>query len=293
MMKMSWRILVISTVSKIDLQLGYLVVRNEKITKVHLSEIHTLIVESTAVSLTAALLNELIKRKIKVIFCDEKRNPSSELLPYYGSHDTSSKIRSQLKWRKDFMRELWQEIVKEKIRNQKENLKKFKRPNVDLLESYIKQVEINDISNREGHAAKVYFNSLYGMNFSRSLDISVNHALNYGYSLILSSFNKEIVANGYLTTIGIFHDNMFNQFNLSCDLMEPFRPFVDRFIYEMEVDKFEKEEKLEILTVLNKEVMIDGKQQHITNAIKIFCKSVFDSLNEMDISLIRFPKDEL
>ena len=290
---MSWRILVISTVSKIDLQLGYLVVRNEKITKVHLSEIHTLIVESTAVSLTAALLNELIKRKIKVIFCDEKRNPSSELLPYYGSHDTSSKIRSQLKWRKDFMRELWQEIVKEKIRNQKENLKKFKRPNVDLLESYIKQVEINDISNREGHAAKVYFNSLYGMNFSRSLDISVNHALNYGYSLILSSFNKEIVANGYLTTIGIFHDNMFNQFNLSCDLMEPFRPFVDRFIYEKEVDKFEKKEKLEILTVLNKEVMIDGKQQHITNAIKIFCKSVFDSLNEMDISLIRFPKDEL
>ena len=290
---MSWRILVISTVSKIDLQLGYLVVRNEKITKVHLSEIHTLIIESTAVSLTAALLNELIKRKIKVIFCDEKRNPSSELLPYYGSHDTSSKIRSQLKWRKDFMRELWQEIVKEKIRNQKENLKKFKRPNVGLLESYIKQVEINDISNREGHAAKVYFNSLYGMNFSRSLDISVNHALNYGYSLILSSFNKEIVANGYLTTIGIFHDNMFNQFNLSCDLMEPFRPFVDRFIYEMEVDKFEKEENLEILTVLNKEVMIDGKQQHITNAIKIFCKSVFDSLNEMDISLIRFPKDEL
>lgn len=290
---MSWRILVISTVSKIDLQLGYLVVRNEKITKVHLSEIHTLIVESTAVSLTAALLNELIKRKIKVIFCDEKRNPNSELLPYYGSHDTSSKIRSQLKWRKDFMRELWQEIVKEKIRNQKENLKKFKRPNVGLLESYIKQVEINDISNREGHAAKVYFNSLYGMNFSRSLDISVNHALNYGYSLILSSFNKEIVANGYLTTIGIFHDNMFNQFNLSCDLMEPFRPFVDRFIYEMEVDKFEKEEKLKILTVLNKEVMIDGKQQHITNAIKIFCKSVFDSLNEMDISLIRFPKDEL
>ena len=257
---MSWRILVISTVSKIDLQLGYLVVRNEKITKVHLSEIHTLIIESTAVSLTAALLNELIKRKIKVIFCDEKRNPSSELLPYYGSHDTSSKIRSQLKWRKDFMRELWQEIVKEKIRNQKENLKKFKRPNVGLLESYIKQVEINDISNREGHAAKVYFNSLYGMNFSRSLDISVNHALNYGYSLILSSFNKEIVANGYLTTIGIFHDNMFNQFNLSCDLMEPFRPFVDRFIYEMEVDKFEKEENLEILTVLNTEVLIEGKK---------------------------------
>lgn len=290
---MSWRIVVISSISKLDLQLGYLVVRNEKITKIHLSEVHTLIIESTAVSLTAALLNEMIKRKIKVIFCDEKRNPSSELLPYYGSHDTSSKIKSQLKWRKDFMRELWQEIVREKIRNQGNNLKRFKCKNYKLLDSYIPQVEINDISNREGHAAKVYFNSLFGMDFSRSMDISINHGLNYGYSLILSTFNKEVVANGYLTMIGIFHDNMFNQFNLSCDLMEPFRPFVDRVIYEMNLEKFEKEEKIKILDILNKEVIVEGRQQHMTNAIKIFCKSVFDSLNENDISLIRFPKDEL
>ena len=103
---MSWRIVVVSSVSKLDLKLGYLVVRNEKTTKVHLSEIHTLIIESTAVSLTAALLNEMVKRKIKIIFCDEKRNPSSELLPYYGSHDTSSKIKSQLKWKKDYMSNL-------------------------------------------------------------------------------------------------------------------------------------------------------------------------------------------
>ena len=290
---MSWRIVVISSTSKLDLKLGYLVIRNEKTTKVHLGEIHTLVIESTAVSLTAALLNEMVKRKIKIIFCDERRNPSSELLPYYGSHDTSSKIRSQIKWRKAYMRELWQEIVKEKIRNQRDNLKRFKCKNFKLLDEYISQVEINDISNREGHAAKVYFNSLFGMEFSRSLDISINHGLNYGYSLILSCFNKEIVSNGYLTTLGIFHDNIFNQFNLSCDFMEPFRPFVDRLIYEMKLEKFEKEEKIKILDILNKEVMLEGKQQHMTNAIKIFCKSVFDSLNENDISLIRFPKDEL
>jgi len=289
----SWRIVVVSSTSKLDLKLGYLVVRNEKITKVHLSEIHTLIIESTAVSLTAALLNEMVKRKIKIIFCDEKRNPSSELLPYYGSHDTSSKIKSQLKWKKDYTRELWQEIVREKIRNQSENLKRFNCKNFELLDNYISQVEINDISNREGHAAKVYFNSLFGTEFSRSMDISINHGLNYGYSLILSSFNKEIVSNGYLTMLGIFHDNMFNQFNLSCDFMEPFRPFVDRLIYEMKLEKFEKEEKIQILGILNKEVILEGKQQHMTNAIKIFCKSVFDSLNENDISLIRFPKDEL
>src|SRR3712207_8273513 len=90
---MSWRVVVISNVAKLDLKLNHLVVRKEKMTKIPLSEIHTLIIESTAVSTTAALLVELMKRKIKVIFCDEKRNPNSELIPYYGSHDTSAKDR--------------------------------------------------------------------------------------------------------------------------------------------------------------------------------------------------------
>ena len=90
---MSWRTIVISKRAKLDLQLGYMVVRSEEVTKIVLSEISTILIESTAVSLTTGLLAELSKRKIKVIFCDEKRNPSSELVSYYGSHDTSNKIR--------------------------------------------------------------------------------------------------------------------------------------------------------------------------------------------------------
>ena len=87
---MSWRTVVISQSSKLDYQLGYMVVRQENIHKIYISEIHTLVIETTAVSITASLLAELIKQKVKVIFCDEKRNPSSELIPYYGSHDTSA-----------------------------------------------------------------------------------------------------------------------------------------------------------------------------------------------------------
>ena len=89
---MSWRIIVISKRAKLDLQLGYMVVRSEEVTKVVLSEISTILIESTAVSLTTSLLAELTRRKIKVIFCDEKKNPSSELIVYYGSHDASNKI---------------------------------------------------------------------------------------------------------------------------------------------------------------------------------------------------------
>ena len=95
---MSWRIIVISKRAKLDLQLGYMVVRSEEVTKVVLSEISTILIESTAVSLTTSLLAELTRRKIKVIFCDEKKNPSSELIGYYGSHDTSNKIRKQTRF---------------------------------------------------------------------------------------------------------------------------------------------------------------------------------------------------
>ena len=90
---MSWRIIVISRRAKLDYQMGYMVVRNEEVTKIHLSEISTILIESTAVSLTTSLLSELTKKKIKVIFCDEKRNPSSELVSYYGSHNTSNKVK--------------------------------------------------------------------------------------------------------------------------------------------------------------------------------------------------------
>lgn len=86
---MSWRTVVISSSAKLDYQMGYLIVRNQDVVKIHISEISILMIETTSVSLTAALLCELTKKKIKVVFCDEKRNPSSELIPYYGSHDTS------------------------------------------------------------------------------------------------------------------------------------------------------------------------------------------------------------
>ena len=146
---------------------------------------------------------------------------------------------------------------------------------------------------REGHAAKVYFNALFGMDFSRSADNDINAALNYGYSLILSVFNREVVSNGFLTQLGMFHDNMFNPFNLSSDLMEPFRTVIDEKVISMSVESFGHEEKMSIVDLLNKEVYIDGKQNTLNNAIKIYCKSVFAALSERDVAEIKFYKYEL
>ena len=290
---MSWRTIVISKRAKLDLQLGYMVVRGDEVTKIVLSEIGTLLIESTAVSLTTGLLAELAKRKVKVIFCDEKRNPSSEIVSYYGSHDTSNKVRKQIAWKQKTKEAVWTEIVSEKIRKQKELLTLQRKDEAELLGQYLTEITWNDGTNREGHAAKVYFNALFGMDFTRTEDNYINAGLNYGYSIILSAFTREIVANGYITQLGLFHDNMFNQFNLASDLMEPFRVLIDQQVIQMMPTKLEKEEKMQLVNILNQEVQIDGKIQYVNNAIKIYCRSVFDALNEDDSALLRFYRIEL
>ena len=290
---MSWRIVVISKRAKLDYQLGFMVVRSDEVTKIHLSEISTVMIESTAVSLTTSLLAELSRRKIKVIFCDEKRNPSSELVSYYGCHDTSNKVRKQIQWKQNVKEAVWTEIVTEKIRKQKELLELLGKDESRLLDSYIREIQWNDETNREGHAAKVYFNALFGLDFTRTADTPENAALNYGYAIILSAFTREVVANGYITQLGLFHDNMFNQFNLASDLMEPFRVLVDQEVFGMELEEFGHPEKMRLVNILNQEVRIDGKIQYVNNAVKIYCKSVFDALNENDSSLIRFYRIEL
>lgn len=290
---MSWRIVVISKRAKLDYQLGYMVVRNEEVTKIYLGEISTVLIESTAVSITTSLLAELTKKKIKVIFCDEKRNPSSELIGYYGSHDTSNKVRKQIQWNCSIKDAVWTEIVTEKIRKQKELLEYLGKEESGVLQSYLNEICWKDETNREGHAAKVYFNALFGLSFTRTEDSLVNAALNYGYSIILSAFTREIVAGGYITQLGLFHDNMFNQFNFASDLMEPFHILVDREVVNMSMTEFAQNEKMRLVDILNQEVVIDGRKQYVNNAIKIYCKSVFDALNENDSALIRFYKFEL
>lgn len=287
---MSWRVVVIHNTAKLDLKLNYLVIRREmKTIKIHISEIAVLLVESTSVSLTVALLAELTRQKVKVIFCDVQRNPISELISYYGSHDTSSKIRMQIQWEPSIKEAVWTEIVREKIGQQMIFLReRGKEKEAALLSEYMQEIQRYDETNREGHAAKVYFNSLFGKEFSRSQDNVINAALNYGYTIILSAFNREITANGYLTQLGLFHDNMFNPFNLASDLMEPFRVLVDRTVCSMQFIEFEHEQKMKLVDILNQEVIMEGKHYIVNNGIKRYVKSVFNALNDSDISLLSF-----
>lgn len=285
---MSWRTVVIRDSCKLDYQMGYMVVRQKETKRVHLSEISALIIETTAVSITAALMSELVNRKISVIFCDEKRNPRFELSPFYGSYDTSRKVRKQSQW-PDYVKEImWTAIVTEKIKKQAQLLNLCGKPEGEKVMSYTRQVQHRDISNREGFAAKVYFNSLFGMDFTRENSDPINSALNYGYALLLSAFNRQIVSNGYITQIGLFHDNVFNKFNLSSDIMEPFRPIVDKMVYDLRPRQFETGEKRELQKLFFRSVIIAGRSETVTNAIGIYSKSVFNAIEEGDPGLIKF-----
>lgn len=286
---MSFRTIVISNRCKLDLRMNYMEVRGPQTVKILLDDIDILMIENPAVSLTGCLLEALVDKKVKVIFCDHQHNPYSELMPCHGSHDNSRKIKKQIAWSEDAKGAVWTAIVSQKIQNQSGHLKKLGyEQEADMLAGYVTELEYNDSTNREGHAAKVYFNKLFGLQFNRNKDCPTNAALDYGYSLILSSFNKEIVANGYLTQVGLCHDNIYNPYNLSCDLMEPFRILVDELVKEHDFQRFDTDEKHQMLELFQKEVIIAGAKQVVTNAIKIYTKSVLDALTERQPERIIF-----
>ena len=274
---MGWRTVAITKRAKLDLQLGHLVVRNQELIKINIDEIAVLLVECTAVSLTAALLAELTRKKVKVIFCDEKRLPSSELVSYYGSHDTSLKYRKQALWKTESKVSVWTEIVKDKIYQQMSLLDERGREETSLLNQYLNEIEPGDVTNREGHAAKVYFNCIFGQTNSRRIESFENACLNYGYAVLLSAFNREVVANGYNMQLGLAHKNEFNQFNLSGDLMEPFRGLVDRFVFASG-QELTPDYKHALCDILNQKVRVGQETCTVSAAIGAYCRSVFDVL---------------
>ncbi len=280
---MSFRTVVITKNSRINYKNRFLVVKQEEDEKyIHLSEIDTIIVDSISVSISAYLLKELSDNKINIIFCDEKHNPFGELISYYGRHNNSKTIKMQMKWKQTEKDRLWKEIVKNKIINQSMLLKKIKSKKYELIFSYIKEITVGDKTNREGHAAKVYFNALFGNAFIRNSNDEINAALNYGYAILLSTINKEVINNGYLTQLGIHHKNEFNEFNLSCDLMEPFRIIIDNFVYYNQNKKFNTEYKLDLINLLNKVFLYQSKNYTLKDIIKLYVKNTLDSVYSID-----------
>lgn len=287
---MGFRTVVVNSRSKLECRLNFLIVRGETEKRIYINEINTLIVQSTAVSLTAALLSELVRNNVKVVFCDEKCNPSSELLLYYGSHNTSKRIKIQTGWTQEIKDEVWKVLIAKKITSQSELLKKrgFETESI-MLEEYAADVTPGDKTNREGHAAKVYFNCILPEGVTRRGSGFINGCLNYGYAVLLSAINREIVASGYMTQIGVWHDNEFNEFNLGSDMIEPLRTIIDETA--LTIEPGDATFKHTMAGALNYEVTFADKKTTLDVAVRQYVKSVLYALEVNDPNEVTFPED--
>ena len=293
---MSHRIIYIEKCECLKLYLDNIkVIYNDNDILLPISDIQILVIDNYKSSLSIPLINKLTENNVCTVVCGIDHIPKSYILPMNGHFSQSGNINKQIEWDNNRKQIMHQKIVRAKIHNQAEILKVNNKSQdvINKLYQFENEVQIDDVTNREGLAAKMYFRELFGDDFIRFDEDVINAGLNYGYSIILSAFTREIVANGYITQLGLFHDNMFNQFNLASDLMEPFRVLIDQKVLQMKLIDFEHSEKMQLVDVLNQEVLIDGKKQYVNNAIKIYCKSVFDALNDDDSSLMRFYRIEL
>lgn len=289
---MAFRTIVIKNRCKLEYSLNYLVCRGEEEKKILIDEIETLIIQNISVSLTCALLSALVDKKVKVIFCDAKANPQFEITPYYNNYCTCKKIMNQINFDNNFKDILWSRIIYEKIMNEYKILKKINHENSSKLQNYLLEIETGDISNREGHAAKVYFNSIFGNSFYRDDDKNpINKYLNYGYSILVSAINREIKLFGYLTELGIHHKGETNSFNLSYDFIEPLRSLVDSYVVFNKVN--ENNFKDVFIKMLSTQVKWKNKITFLDNAIHLYIQTLLTCLSTNDITEITFIEYEL
>ena len=226
------------------------------------------------ISLSSYLLNEFRKNKINVIFCDEKHNPSTQLLSLNGCFDSSRKVFKQIEWLNKNRIKVWKKVLYNKLYNQCDLLRIEGISNTDLIE-IIKSSDLDDI---EGIIAKMYFAKLFGKGFNRRVDNDINTMLNYGYSIIVSIINRSIVSLGYLTAIGIKHRNETNHYNFTYDAIEPFRPFVDKIVYENECSIFDNEIRRKLLEVVYSDCIYKNKKSKIIFVIPQYIKDLVDSI---------------
>ena len=210
---MGFRNIMISSNMKLRIQDQQLVVTAGDEVHIPLEDINCILIENQSVTLSAYLLQKVADSGIALYVCDEKHLPNAVLLPMVRHSRHFKILKYQMETGKPLQKRLWQQVGIQKIRNQALCLQLLELDGHEELLRMCKEVQSGDRTHVEAKAAAYYFRCMYGLGFSRGNDHIINSALNYGYGILLSAFNREIVMNGYITQIGLFHNNMFNQFN--------------------------------------------------------------------------------
>ncbi len=225
-----------------------------------IEDIGFVLLENQQISITLPLLNALSDNNAAVIFCSDKMMPNAMLLNLDCNSIQGERYRDQLNASEPLKKNIWKQTVEAKIRNQAALLNKLDKDG-DLLKPYWQNVKSGDADNREGIAAKIYWDALFGDEFTRSrVGRSPNEMLNYGYIILRSAVARSLMGSGLLPAIGIYHRNRYNSFPLADDIMEPYRPFVDEIVFGLYANgerELNRDVKAEILNLLYVDTVFD------------------------------------
>ena len=276
-----WRTVIIDRHERMELNNGCIVVNDsEKKQSFPIEQIRDIIFAFPAGSITLPLLLRLVQEKTNVILCDARREPAAQLIPLNRHTEAAGRIMDQAQWTKKRKDLAWKYIIRNKIAMQSQLLQATQGQISKQLSSYASSVRLGDKTNREGLAARLYFPALFGNGFIRHAPDPVNAALNYGYTILNTAMSRIITAHGCCTALGIHHCGRNNPVNLSCDLMEPFRPFVDEIVAKNGVRELDWEYRQKLIGILQNSCMLDGKSQKIGYAMELYALQMLEMMRE-------------
>ncbi len=293
---MSWRIIKIETSGKLSFQNNQLRYDNyvsQESLFFPTEDIAVLILESLQISLTSALISELSEKSVTIIFCNGKHRPVSVLSPIGKPFRQTETAFLQIGMTQSMCNRLWQRNIRQKILNQSFVLKSVSPETARLLKeiSERRTIEENDVA--ESRAARIYWQNLFSESFVRHHEDATNAALDYGYAIIRNVLINRIAAHGLIPCLGIHHHSVLNNFNLADDLIEPYRPFIDRTVFlfpPQDDDILTKEMRERLISVLKAPCFIDGKKTIVLNAIDRTVCSFIKAIKEKNAEYFLFPE---
>lgn len=274
------RTVVFSSACRISLKNSQLQVENQEtgeLRRMPVEDLGVVMIENPMVSMSVPVLNALSSNNCAVVFCDSRHMPCSMLMNLDSNSVQGETYRLQIDASVPLKKSLWKQIVQSKILNQSRLLAELDLDG-DVLKTFYKNVKSGDSDNREGIAAKLYWDELFGKGFARSrFGDDPNPLLNYGYSILRAGMSRAIMGSGLFPAFGLFHKNRYNAFPLADDLMEPYRPYVDRIVYRLcgeEKTALDTETKQRLLRVL----FVDTKFKDMVRPLEIALSTTSASL---------------
>ncbi len=282
---MGWKTVYINEECSVSLALNSLKVKFEdEYINVSLNDIETVVFAHDKMTISIPIISALIEKNIGIIVCNKSRDPLGIFMPYNNHSLVFKQIDSQISWRLTRKKRLWKLIIQNKIRSERKLLEYLgvDELQLNIFKRYEETVETDDNSNREGAAARLYYDLIFGKNFIRHSSTTYNFCLDYGYKILASYISRFIASRGYLVQLGIHHRGESNPFNLTYDFIETFRVLIDFWVISNinENDEFMMEHRLELTNILNYTVRVDKKRQRLSKAIDIIIDSYFSFLNE-------------